>query len=52
MGGGGGGGGGGGRGSIWKFWEGEKKRAIQYFVVVQWEELVKVGQFLLSQLQK
>ena len=31
---------------------GTKKGRIQYFVVVQWGELVKVGQFFLNQLQK
>ena len=29
-----------------------KRGVIQYFVVVQWGELVKVGQFFLNQLQK
>ena len=31
---------------------GTKRGGIQYFAVVQWGELVKVGQFFLHQLQK
>ena len=31
---------------------GGTKRGIQHFAVVQWGELVKVGQFFLNQLQK
>ena len=31
---------------------GAKRGEIQYFEVVQWEEIVKVGQFFRNQLQK
>ena len=31
---------------------GGQNGGIQYLVLVQWEELVKVGQFFLNQLQR
>ena len=38
---------------FWNSSTGNRKRGgIQYFVVVQWGEVVKVGQFFLNQLQK
>ena len=38
---------------FWNSSRGDKKEGgIQYFVLVQWVELVSVGQFFLDQLQK
>ena len=37
---------------FWNSSRGNKKGSLQYFVVVQWGELVMVGKFFLNQFQK